>query len=90
MGTQSATRIASTVPGVAVTRASAGPTRVAGGQRAAAPVGHGHHLGAAAVNLGGEDEVCRAGAEGGRGPAPVLPARFAASSPTAKLRLSVA
>src|SRR5215475_2292851 len=42
MGTQSATRIASTVPGVA------------------------------AVNLGSEDEVGRAGAEGGRGPAPVL------------------
>ena len=48
------------------------PGRIAGGQRAAAPVGGGHDLGAAAVNLGGEDEGGRGGAESSRDPAPVL------------------
>ena len=71
MGTQSATRMASTVPGSVGDQGVGGRDGVVQGQRAASLVGRGHDRHPAAVRLLAEHEVSQVRAERGGHPAPV-------------------
>jgi hypothetical protein len=89
IGTQSATRMARTVPGAAVTRASAGPTASPAASvprpRSAADTTSARRPWTWAAKTKSAESAPRAAAARRR-----FSRTFAASSPTAKLRLSVA